>query len=977
MLMITPYMLTLPDFMVKTLRLVAVSKYALIFVFIFVFTIFLTPSTYASIHKYGLIYNEKELAESNTLIIYSLAEDDLKSSLLLQINEFSQIISSHWRTKMTIRSFKDVTYSETKEYSHLILVEQANNPDSIKFFNLIRAFSKSPTYWLGCGIGPRNSISLMGSDIESVQYKNIKYSVDKSFTLCSSLAANDVDTVATFKTNADENFPLITKYGEHHLSAGFIIPNYYQTTDYTLPFLDSFHHFYNEHEENTHPALLRLEDVNPHTYENGVKLSKVYEILSDLKVPFHIALIPTYINPGEFIQQTLEDSPRFLFLIKEILNENGAILVQHVGSHQFGDEVTGMGYEFGSSERYKSLNLNTSHVTSGYVLKRILEAQESMRSADLPAPDIWKTPHYSKNYKEDLLINSMYPIRYEHIPNIGPLPFVAKIDDTLYIPENLGYITNEEDLDKKNQLLQQLSGFSDPVASIFWHPWRNTSELTAVIDLIQSEGYEFATAYELLSNSERVEHGAILNSASFLFTDKLVYFILIFFVLGVFIYAKNVWQLKKYIKLVKGFSITINEVNAAALQKNRDLPMIALFIPARNEGLVIANTIRRVSRLDYPKDKMMVFIIVDERELDDDVELVTKNVANETILSLFGSLDESFVKVVEVPKWYSGEYGNSEHTFAKSTKGRALNYCLQTVDTDFIEMIGILDADGRLDINVIKEVAHKRILQGSKILQGPVFQVSNFDNVNIVGKVAGLELALHHLTELPDKLTRPKSVQFLAGTNYFIDAECIKSAGGWNQLALVEDAEIALRLYTTSRIVGDWLNSPELEQTPANFTIYRKQRERWVRGHFELLPQIKNSDLSFWEKMYFYKKIFFSQFRFIFDLGLPVIAIVLMFMGAYNFLNPVFNYLSILLVVAAIFIWDTYGLTYRNIKPYVNKKHSRWNTLLLSFRLMLFIPIFMIMQAIPRFEAFVNYFFKGNKVNSWYKTERTKEVSVS
>ena len=38
-------------------------------------------------------------------------------------------------------------------------------------------------------------------------------------------------------------------------------------------------------------------------------------------------------------------------------------------------------------------------------------------------------------------------------------------------------------------------------------------------------------------------------------------------------------------------------------QKGKALPNIAIFVPARNEGLVIANTIANPANLDYPKDK--------------------------------------------------------------------------------------------------------------------------------------------------------------------------------------------------------------------------------------------------------------------------------------------------------------------------------------------------------------------------------------
>ena len=407
-----------------------------------------------------------------------------------------------------------------------------------------------------------------------------------------------------------------------------------------------------------------------------------------------------------------------------------------------------------------------------------------------------------------------------------------------------------------------------------------------------------------------------------------------------------------------------------------ELPNLALFVPARNESRVIGNTLRRIAKIDYPKNKLKVFVIVDERELEDNVEHTTKDVAHETAQTLHDEHKEKFIEIAEVPKWYSGVFNDESKIFGKSTKGRALNYCLQTIGTEKIDMVGILDADGRLHPDVLKEVAIKRMRDAAKLLQGPVFQVSNFKDVSIIGRAAGLELALHHLTELPSKLHMANSLQFLAGTNYFVDTKSIVDVGGWDQTALVEDAEIALRLYTKFKIVGHWLNSPEIEQTPPNFAVYRKQRHRWVRGHIDLIKQIRGSALTTWEKFRLYNKIIFSQFRFLFDVGLPIFSIYLMIVGAYSYIHPAFGYASIILFIASVGIWDTYGFMYRSLKQYIDPEMPAKQRLSKSVSHLLFMPVFIIIQAIPRFTALFSYLFNRNQ-NTWYKTERTVEAVIN
>lgn len=287
-------------------------------------------------------------------------------------------------------------------------------------------------------------------------------------------------------------------------------------------------------------------------------------------------------------------------------------------------------------------------------------------------------------------------------------------------------------------------------------------------------------------------------------------------------------------------------------------------------------------------------------------------------------------------------------------------------------MLGILDADGRLDKHVLKEIAYRRIKNNSKLLQGSVFQVSNYDQVSIVGVVAGLELAIHHLTELPTRMLHSK-VQFLAGTNYFIDKDLIKTVMGWDQNALVEDAELALRIYVEKKVIAEWILRPELEQSPENFRVYKKQRERWARGHLVLLRAIKDADITLREKITFYFKVFFSQFRFLTDLFLFALAIVLMFLGGFAYLSPFLRWLSIFLAIMSILIMDTYGFIYRRISNYIDPHMKRKQKILQSLKLLSYFPLLIVVQATPRMMALWNYAF--GKEMGWYKTERTKEAA--
>jgi len=475
---------------------------------------------------------------------------------------------------------------------------------------------------------------------------------------------------------------------------------------------------------------------------------------------------------------------------------------------------------------------------------------------------------------------------------------------------------------------------------------------------------------------------AYLNRAQFV--TVMTYVTIFAFFVGSYLYLRNVRFISNHMYRLKRRVYSMGDLLSISADKGRDIPKIAVLVPARNEGRVIENTIRSLTELDYPKDSYKIYVIVDERELSDNVEHFTKDVARETILDLQKKFSVGFVNCVEVPEWYSGKLGDFSREYSHSTKGRALNYCLEymryTGDADEIEMIGILDADGRLDVDALKEIAALRMLNGSKILQGVVLGVSNIKNINIVGLGALIEGAVHHLTFMTHRLISAKrKLLFLAGTNYFFEKELLFEVGGWDAGSLVEDAELGLRTYILTGYTADWYSCPEIEQSPANFSTYFKQRERWARGHFQLIPFVAESRLSFFHKIYLISKIYVNAYSSIWHLGLPVIGWFLMGIGAYAVMPAGFQFIMIYLLFASVTIYDFYGFMYRTlseyIEPYLDVKMTKWHMIKMTMLLFVYTPVHFIVQALPRFYAPFKYYRAPDKPQIWYKTERTEEIS--
>lgn len=948
--------------------------------------------TYSNIQKKQNPYSIARKGDPVTvLFVHSNVEtvSELKE-FQKRLNIFQQIISSHWNIeKIETLPASEYNTNDILEFDVVFAIDEFGTELPKIFIDDVLKQTEKKIVWVGAVPIDISKLLQIETNITQevsvdsfyVNYKDVSF-FTKELNITDNIVSFETDRtkiLVTLEQNSSEqSIPIIQFVDDQFLFLAPVLPHWYQTDSYTTPLLDSLHLTLGSHGQKCN-ALLRLEDINPHTYSNfGSSLARAYEFLKSNEIPFHIAYIERYINPKEHIDITARDKRWFRRLMQRMAADDLVTFIQHGYTHQIGDEVSAIGFEFWDIEKNSPLTYDSEEYVHGIVAS----ARKGMKKDGLPVTDIWETPHYALSDLDNDVLNELYPIRYEHIPNIGSLPFVVLINGTIFIPENLGYVFDEMDIEKIKYGFKQLRTFEDLTASFFWHPWRDPRELKYLINYTHNNECQFVSAYDLIERDPDenlvVAHSGSVNDnqySGYEWMDYLLVIAFLSFTFGIFLYVRNRYRIRKYYDTAPKFDMSLKDVQSAIAKKNSSLPKIGIFVPARNEGYVIENTIRRLDKMDYPKDRYAVFVIVDERELADDVEITTRDAVNKTMTELHKEHGVKYIQCIEVPKWYSGKFDNYESTYKNSTKGRALNYCLQVLRDDevHIDVIGVLDADGRLDKNILKEVAYKYVVKDQKLLQGPVFQVSNFTDVSIVGKMAALELALHHITELPARLSKEGKMQFLAGTNYFIHSDFIISVNGWDQDALVEDAELAMRLYVQRRVTASLLTLPEIEQTPPSMGVYFKQRERWVRGHFDLIIPILRSGLKFSDKFDILSKIVISQFRFIFDICVIAIAVTLLVFGEFHDTPQTFTYASYFFMIFSILILDIYGLIYRRVVYYTSAKTSRYKRTVRSIQFFIFTPIFMLIQLMPRFYAIWNYVFKRDR-QSWYKTQRTKEV---
>ncbi len=919
------------------------------------------------------------------------------------VDVFVQVIQSYWNLEATTLDLHETSPSEIDEYDVILVSDEWGETPSPELVDKLLTVQNKQIVWFGFN-GSTMLASVLRTKIidfpvpikmEGVRYKDVLLPNVKGVEWSLLYGLGNTQsmipwTAPVVSSGAPEGLPAaisVDKYAtsvkSDFLFFPFVIPRYFSAQSYTNAMLDLLHGPLGEPlTQPSKQALVRLEDVNGYTYSAPSNtFFDTTRYFEEQGIPYHIALIERYIHPEREIDNVTKDFRHFNYILHKVVGLNQAVLIQHGYTHQIKNEVSAAGYEF--------WDIDTNSAVAGdseqYVIDKISAAQASMRANNFDPPEIWETPHYQESALDTEVLNKLYKLRYDHPSGIGSFPFTVMIDDVVYFPENLGYIEKgwDTELPAFKQRFERLQVFSHPTPSFFWHPWRKVHEVVELTDIVRSSGFEFVSAYDLLELREEEVLGAqnqnpYMAARSYVLINATVLFLYGLFAFGLLIYIRDFYYFHRHYRKSLKFSMTRKLLMKYVRARKTTLPHFVVFVPARNEGRVIANTITRLRQLDYAKTHIQFVVITDAREKDDSVDVLTHDEVSRIAKRFNGRRKNKLVVHIDVPKWYSGTYGSKKRTHQKSTKGRALNYALQTYHPPKSwkgkVYFGVLDADGRLHEDILKEAALKIVTTQTKILQGPVFQISNLNHVSLIGVMAGLELSRYHLTEMLRRLNKKGKFQFLAGTNYFIERDLIRGIGGWDQHALVEDAELAIRAYNQAGEVASALSLPEIEQTPPNLRVYIKQRERWARGHMYLIPDIVRAKIPITVKISFIRKVCVSQARFILDFGLPILAVVFLFRGYFREVEPWLQIFSSALLVGNFVIWDAYGYTFRKLVKHSDVQPRLHTKLIMSVRLLLFMPLLVIIQAIPRLKALSNVIFRRQV--AWYKTERTKEAAI-
>lgn len=231
------------------------------------------------------------------------------------------------------------------------------------------------------------------------------------------------------------------------------------------------------------------------------------------------------------------------------------------------------------------------------------------------------------------------------------------------------------------------------------------------------------------------------------------------------------------------------------------LPVVSVMVALYRESDIAARLVKRLGKLDYPRDLLDVVLVVEEED-----HLTRKALA---------AADLPFwMRLVVVP---AGRV---------KTKPRALNFGLTQCRGS---IIGVYDAEDAPDPQQIRKVVARFAQRGREVacLQG----ILDFYNPTKtwLARCFTIEYAGWFRTVMPglERLGIPLP---LGGTTLFFRRDVLEELGGWDAYNVTEDADLGMRLarhgYRT-----EMLPSTTLEEANCYGVPWVKQRSRWIKGY--------------------------------------------------------------------------------------------------------------------------------------------------
>ncbi len=261
--------------------------------------------------------------------------------------------------------------------------------------------------------------------------------------------------------------------------------------------------------------------------------------------------------------------------------------------------------------------------------------------------------------------------------------------------------------------------------------------------------------------------------------------------------------------------IVIEDVALSEINDER-LPRYTILCPLYKEWQVIPQFTQAISKLDYPKNKLQVQLLLEE----DDTESL------------------SYIEKLHLPSYFEAII--VPHSFPK-TKPKACNYGLLRATGEFVVIFDAEDAPEPMQLKKAV-LAFERAGRKTACIQAKL----NFYNPhqNILTKAFTAEYSLWFDLVLTG-LQSIKAPIPLGGTSNHFRTSDLKMLKGWDAFNVTEDADLGMRIaklgFKTAIV-----SSVTLEEANSDLNNWFWQRTRWIKGYIQtyFLHMRKPGDFS-------------------------------------------------------------------------------------------------------------------------------------
>jgi cellulose synthase/poly-beta-1,6-N-acetylglucosamine synthase-like glycosyltransferase len=242
-----------------------------------------------------------------------------------------------------------------------------------------------------------------------------------------------------------------------------------------------------------------------------------------------------------------------------------------------------------------------------------------------------------------------------------------------------------------------------------------------------------------------------------------------------------------------------------------DLPMYTILVPVYDEVEVVQKVIEHVDRLDYPKSKLDVMILLEEKD-------------HRTIAAAKAVRPPEYVRIVVVPE------GQPQ------TKPRACNYGLEFARGEYVV---IYDAEDRPDPDQLRKavaaftlnrLVRERIdpYEPRLVCVQAALAYFNYD-YNLLTRMFAIEYA-HWFDMMLPGMDRAGLPLPLGGTSNHFETEVLRGLGAWDPYNVTEDADLGLRIASQGFKIGI-IDSATAEEAASESFAWIRQRTRWIKGY--------------------------------------------------------------------------------------------------------------------------------------------------